>query len=397
MVVADNRTQRAIEPFSYFPRHASAISGLGGPDTSPDPNYCFHTHYQEFKPGVVLLRAKLSGARATEGELAVRVHAYRPNSALDVSLVAGSRTPLNGLDGSDLEIAIRVAAIPGVQYALFGYFSEPSDLVATGLSIVVDELGGDNPEDFISADTARSLFEAASVDMPNRLLADIAPNFVYPVSQSLTVGQIESVEYRGSWPEIPEDGTAVRRWRQAFALQALEAYGMLRTGASGLLVREDGLPVAAAIQAHGCSLVEIQIAHIAGSRPEGSDQNDAHRQMAPADMVNLRGQFDFAVAISSPQWFTDKAAWFNFVVAVVRQVLRGGISVILFDYAAGVTDEFDVGAAQDGFRPRKGDIEQLAMRIISHGSDVAQLSFADGTGTNRAVATVCPFGFIVRR
>jgi len=317
---------------------------------------------------------------------------------MDVSLVAGSRTPLEDLDGSDLEIVVRVAAVPDVQYALFGYFSEPSDLRASGLSIVAEELGGESPEDFISSDTARSFFEATSVDMPNRLMADGEPNFIRPVSQALTTGQIGSAEYAASWLEIPEvDGIPAWRWRQAFALQSLETYGVLRNGANGLLIRNGQLPVASIIAAHGCSLAEIEIADATYSEADGGVGNPGFSHLGPEDIATLRGQFDFVVALSSSHWFVDKPAFVNFVASVVRQVLRGGIAVILFDHVAIADHPDDVGTSRDGFVPQRGDIEQLAVRIISHGSDVAQLSFAEGVGTNRAIMPICPFGLIVRR
>jgi hypothetical protein len=396
--MTENVSTRDIEPFSFFWQHASAIPGLGGTDRSPDPNYCFHTPYHEYRPGIVMFRATIIGAKACYGELAMRVHAFRPDSGFDASLVAGSRTPLNDLDGSNLEIAVRVTAVPGVLYALYGYFSEPSDLEAAGLSIVAEELGGDSPEDYISSDAARSLFEAASVDMPNRLMADNPPRFAHPVSQPLTIGQLESAEYLRSWsqiPVVPSDQPS--RWRQAYALQALEGYGILREGATGLLIAPERLPISAALQGRGCLVTDI----VMGSSPRSEARADASARaesvMAAADIETIRGRFDFLVAISSTEWFADKAGFFGFASAALRQVLRGGIAIILFDYATDVTRRSELPIPPGGFHPHRGEIEQLAMRIISHGSDVAQLSFADGIGNNRAISPTCPFGLIVRR
>jgi hypothetical protein len=392
--MTEHVSTRELEPFSFFWQHASAIPGLGGADRSPDPNYCFHTPYHEYRPGIVIFRAAIIAAKARYGELAVRVHAFRPDSGLDASLVAGNRTPLDELDGSNLEIAVRVAAVPGVQYALFGYFSEPSDLEAAELSILAEELGGDSPDDFISSDTSRSLFEAISVDMPNRLMADNPPHFAHPVSQPLTIGQLESTEYVKNWRQIPvvHDDPAWR-WRQAYALQALDAYAMLRDGARGLMIASERLPVSTIIQAHGCLLTDVIMGGENRVRPDSNTPPLKKALLSPTDIDMIGGQFDFTIAISATEWFADKAAFFGFVSAALRQILRGGIAVFVFDYAVDAS-----GSTRDGgFVPHRGEIEQLAMRIISHGSDVAQLSFADGIGSNRTLMDTCPFGFIVRR
>src|SRR3954449_4167496 len=103
--------RREIEPFSFFLQHASAIPGLGGPNPGPDPNYCFHTPYHEYLPGIVIFRATLLEARASHGELALRVHAFRPESGQNASLVAGARMPLDQLGGESLDVAVRFAAL----------------------------------------------------------------------------------------------------------------------------------------------------------------------------------------------------------------------------------------------------------------------------------------------
>jgi hypothetical protein len=390
--MVDDRTTQEIEPFSYFPTHASAIGGLGGPESGPDPNYCFHTPYLEYRPGVVLVKVRLSSARATEGELAIRVHAYRPDSAFDIALVAGTRVPLVGLDGSDVEVTIRIAAIPNVQYALYGYFSEASDLSAARLSILAEEVGGDGLEDFVSMDMARSLFETASVDFPNRLMADDEPRFAHPVSQPMTTGQIASAEYVRGWPSIPVDGCDhSRRWPQVFALQVLLSFGMLGEGPSGLLMAGSDLPIADTIRARGGLLTELLIRTALVSDSDGGGQRaDA---ILASDVETIGGQFDFVAAITQADWFACKSDFFTFITVTLRRLLRGGIAVFLFDYDTDADRQCARPVGQGGFSPRRGEIEQLALRIISHGSDVAQLSFPEGIGT----MDVCPFGLIVRR
>jgi hypothetical protein len=391
-------SRREIEPFSFFFGHASAIPGLGGADRGPDPNYCFHTPYYEYLPGILLFRVTLVGAKASYGELALRIHAFRPKSGLDASLVAGARSPLTGLNGDDLEIIVRVGVVPGVEYALYGYFSEASDLRASGLTVTVEECGGDSPDDFVSSETARSLFESAAIGTHHRLIADEAPRFACPVSQPLTAGQLAAAEYQQSWPELPDDhdGRALR-WRQAFALQALQTYGMLREGAAGLLMVGEPLPVAAMVRAQGCSLAEARAVNNAAPIAMDSHPRHAVRTIAPAEIGTMGGQFDFLVAITVPDWFVDKRSFFRFVIGALRLLLRGGVGVFLFDFASDRARQPLELKGASGHVPDRCEIEQLAMRIISHGSDVAQLSFGDGIDVNAPIGEICPFGLIVRR
>jgi hypothetical protein len=323
----------------------------------------------------------------------MRVHAYRPDSDLDVSLVAGARLALENLEADDVEVQIRISAIPGVRYALYGYFSEPSDLSTATLSIVAEEFGGASAADYVSPEIVRSLFGGASVDRPNRLIADAAAVFLHPVSQPLTIGQITSADYTTRWSEIPlVDGGHAQRWRQAFALQALDSYGMLREGANGLLVASEDLPIIAALRSRGMFLTFART----GFAPPSRKEDLATYDLAPAELESITGQFDFSIAITQPIWFADKGAFFSFLTAALRQVLPGGLFVMLFDYAA-YSDQDERPTLETGFMPIRRDIEQFVMRIIGHGSDVAQLSFAEGVGNDRVIAAINPFGLIVRR
>lgn len=390
--------RRAIEPFSFFFGHASAIPGLGGSNRGPDPNYCFHTPYHEYQPGIVLFRVTITGAKASHGELAARVHAFRPDSGHDASLVTGSRTPLEGLAGEDLELVVRAPVVPGVQYALYGYFSEASDLRASGLSVTIEECGGDDPNDYVSSDTARSLFESSAIDSHHRLVADGPPCLAHPVSQPLTEDQLQSSEYLKHWLDLPaHTGETGWRWRQVFALQTLQTYGMLRSGPTGLLLTDEPLPLGRLLRAQGCSLAETGVSDVSEAIP--ADGACPHRAGGiPSEEIGpIGGQFDFLIAMTKPDWFVDKAGFHGFVSAGLRRLLRGGIAVFLFDFTRGRGHRSDGLLMSTGHIPDRQEIEQLAMRIISHGSDVAQLSFGVDVDGHGPLAEICPFGLIVRR
>jgi len=391
--MADGSKGREIEPFSYFPGHASAIIGLGGSELGPDPRYCFHTQYQEYRPGTVLFRIRISDARATVGELGIRVHGYRPNSELEIVLVAGARMPLENLGGEDIESVLRIAAIPDVHYAIYGFFSEASDLRASRLTIFADELGGEEGEDFVSDDTMRSLFGVTVTDSPNRLIADGPPTFARPISQFMTGAQLRSVEYQCDWSDVAgQVHDQVARWEQLFALQTLKTYGFLQNGAGGLVVMNEHRPMTDVLQNRGCLIREVGV-----QNGVPADPNWAGRKVIDGDELDqISGQFDFLIAITNPWWFRGKDDIFGFTMAALRKVLRGGLAVFVF--AADIGTEFQPKPEAESlaYLPRIVDIEQLVLRIIGHGSEVAQLNFS-GIDELGAPEGICPFGLIVRR
>jgi len=393
----DDVTRREVEPFSFFSQHASAIPGLGGDERSPDPNYCFHTPYHEYRTGAVIFTVNLAEARASYGELALRVHAFRPDSGENATLVAGNRIPLDDLNLPTLEISVRFSAVPGVLYALFGYFSEPGNLRAAGLTIFAEERGSDNPADFVSSEMARSLFEGKPIDNASRMIADRPPLFVLPLSQPMTAGQLASAEYRNSWPEIGEGVDPAIRWRQAYALQAVEAYGMLQEGASGLLVASEDMPIGGVLRSHGASVTEWRIVPGESTMDEVTGIDLSVPSGSSMNIERLTGQFDFLIALTNANWFRSKDQVFKFVTSMLRHVLRGGVAVFLFDHV-NVQDSRRVqpGGAPD-FPVYRTDIQQLAIRIIAHGSSVAQLKFADTTDSDEATGVSRPYGFVVRR
>jgi len=393
----DDVTRREVEPFSFFSQHASAIPGLGGDERSPNPDYCFHTPYHEYRPGVVIFTVNLAEARASYGELALRVHAFRPDSGENATLVAGNRMPLDGVNVPTLEISVRFSAVPGVLYALFGYFSEPANLRAAGLTIIAEERGNDNPADFVSAETTRSLFEGNAIDDASRVIADGPPHFFLPLSQPMTAGQLASAEYRDSWPEVGTGADPAIRWRQAYALQAVQAYGMLQQGTSGLLVASEDMPIGRVLRSYGGSLTEWRILPGESTIDEVMGMDLSLPSGSPVNIERLTGQFDFLIALTKANWFRSKDQFLTFVTSMLRHVLRGGLAVFLFDHVNTQDSRQGRPGGSPDFPAYRTDIQQLAIRIIAHGSSVAQLKFADPTDSDEAKGVSRPFGFIVRR
>ena len=115
------------------------------------------------------------------------------------------------------------------------------------------------------------------------------------------------------------------------------------------------------------------------------------------NIERLTGQFDFLIALTRANWFRRKDQFFNFVTSMLRHVLRGGVAVFLFDHVNTQDSRQGRPNGVPDFPVYRTDIQQLAIRVIAHGSSVAQLKFADPADSDEAKGVSRPFGFIVRR
>jgi hypothetical protein len=330
---------KRIEPFSFWPAYASAIPGFGGNDAGPDPFYCFHTPYTEFAPGHVAFHLRLSGARATMGELALRVHAYRSDQSSDAMMVSGTRQRLDNLDDQDVDLSVRFLALPGVGYALFGRYSEPADLSVGAIEIAAEELG-DVPgmESGAVAVSARA-DDGAFTDI-NKLCSDGMPSILHPVSQPCTRDQIDSAAFASLWPMIPAPGgDPVVRWSMVVPLQVLDNAGMLKNGSKGLIINAPDPALGAVLRDRGCAVVERSGAGISGE---------------------VGGDCDFAVtyAMSSQDGFGEAGGFSP--EQSIGQVLKGGLAITLSSIDS------------DPHKARNA-AQQIALRLIGRGHGIAQI------------------------
>lgn len=369
--------KRIIEPFVYFPNHASAIPGLGGPHRSPDPNYCFHTHYFGYLPGEVRIHITLQKARATTGELSIRIHGYRPdNQQLGIKLMAAERVLLDGLAGEDHTIVIRFASIPGVHYAAYGYFSAPSDLRAEGIDMIAEERGGDDIENYQEAHAPPTMLTTSELTGVNALVTTNPAQLRYPNSQACTLGQIKSSDFKCLWPRIESHEDPVERWRQLFLLQVLDVFGFLQPGGHALVIGPIAAPIIQVLEDRGCQFLQII--------PDDAKDD--------AQLPSTLGHFDMVICANA---MTAAVAWptlTNFVDHATRRLLGGGLAVLMLDYSFTSTSN-----DREPYGLARSDIERLALRLISHGYDVAQLNFPSGRQADAPVRATVPFGLVVRR
>jgi hypothetical protein len=223
---------REVDPFEYWESHSSAIDGLGGLERSPDPRYCFHTRYHEVREGRARFVLQLTGVRASFGELSMRVHAWKPDTDSNISLVSGARMMLHAEEGGNLELPVYFAPQKGVLYALYGYLSEDSDVTAQALHVAIDE-PEDTGEQF--PEPPRSILamdEAASETRPaNALLHYGRTQIQHPVSQSCTRDQIAELKVN----EREDGDRLLELWSEVACLNALTTYGAVHSGLEGLV------------------------------------------------------------------------------------------------------------------------------------------------------------------
>jgi hypothetical protein len=370
--------RRLVEPFTYFREHASAIAGLGGRSRSPNPNYCFHTNYFEYRSGVVVFHVFVQHARASHGEMEIRVHGYRPdNPDLGIKLVTGTRVTLTDINQDTLAIQLRIAAIPGVHYALFAHYTEPSDLRASAIDIEAEESGGEGgeDEDYNEGPAPDTTLNVVRPELASSLVARRQATLSMPGSQACTRAQLESEMFANCWPQIGSGETVIERWRQIYALEMLRHLGFLSGGGSVLLLGAAPASFEDVLHAQDC-LVALR------SSEEVAD---------PALVLTSAGYFDIVICLDVSRYCKSREDVADFIKMALRRLMRGGTAVFIFDYANVSSPEDDPAVL------RREHIEQIALRLIGHGSTLVQLAFPSGVKSDIAPSDRVPFGLTVRR
>lgn len=355
---------KTLDPFSFWPNYSSAMPGFGGLDSSPDPFYCFHTTYHEFKPGLVSLNVQLSGTRASKGELEFRVNGYRADAGMDAILVAGARVSLENVE-DEIDVLLNVAALPGVTYAIFCRHTEPSDLSIEDIVITAEETGDDDLSAYVTHHVGTSRYGTPRIDQLSTLVGDSEPSLTFPCSQPMTISQMDD---DGFWAGAPPALAALHdpadRWRNAFVYQTMRIFGFLAHGATGLLTTERESPLSALLLEKGCLVGTLEPGQAAG----------------PIDFViEMRVSFDH-----------ESVDLANHVLRAIRTVSRGGLGIFTFNYLR--RDYEDLSATI----PTQQMIQRATLRIIGHGCDVAQLRFPMDNRQEDPLGGQTPFGLIVR-
>lgn len=351
-------TIRAINPFSYFVEHASQLRGFGGERPSPDPQYCFHTRYEAVRPGRAIYWLNLLGAQATQGELTVRVHAFRPDFGGSPLLAAGSRIDLQSRQRQELVTAIPFHAINGVEYALYAFFSEPTDLSVDQIEVLLEEPEGDDEIELTAPlSILAGPITAQEAGPATGLTHHGAVEMDRPVSQDCT------------WEQLGAGHSITARmayWREAVCIASISAYDINLPDLCGWVVGE-----------MDDSMRETLVAR----RFAVSFRNDAPGREG--------GEFaDFILWPRGPRPDGDAPTRWAELHAWLERLKIGGFAIVVLRYWPDDTRSDTLS---------RNEIRQWAFRLIGLGYSIAPLAFAGRKDLVLDQDGTAACAFIVRR
>lgn len=368
--------EQMLDPFSYHPGKASAIRGLGGAEPDPDPAYAFHTDYVSVAEGPCHFTVRFEGLEAKLGTLLLRVHMYVDVANPRVLLSNSLRIQFNRLLLAGGETSIRFDGFHGVKFGLYGAVLGETDALATGLSVTLDRPLGAMPLDNPAAELRNSSYGQDATRAEPTLITLAPPTLAAPVAQAGTSPQLREPVFRDWAAQLDLKRAPDRtRWAAAYVLQALRTYGMLQPGAAGLAFAAEPAPVAHAIERLGI-------------RCEAAALPDTAEAL-PGPLVN----FDFLWTID--MLGADGVAGAATLGEALMRCLRpGGIAVHVLPFLPGLAQRAPEGETAATFR--RGDVERLALTMISRKFEAAQLKIDHG----RAIldqAGVGAFGMVFRK
>ena len=369
-----------LDPFSYHPRAASIIQGLGGDERHPDLTYAFHTDYVLVDEGPRQFTVRFDGLSAKVGTLQLRVHMFVEDTNPRILLANTTRIQFNRLLQLGSETSIRFDGFKRVKFALHGAVLGQTDASATGLTITVDGAGAGDDADEVVAEVRNTDFGLSTTQAVTSLISLAPPTFAYPVGQAATPAQTLEPAYAEWSGRLRLDTASARsQWSTAYVLQVLRAYGMLQPGARGLGFGPHADAVAHAVNGAGAEAVMELLP-------------DMHERL-PGNLVN----FDFLWSIDDIARSGVHEA-FGYCEALMKCLRPGGLAVHVLPFVPGL-DQRASGGGEPVFR--RGDVERLALTMISRGFETSEvrINWADAiVGESPTVGTdVSAFGLVFRK
>lgn len=377
-----------LDPFEFHGHPQSCIAGLGGSAPLPDPTYAFHTLYVPVARGHAHFNVKFTNLDARRGSLILRVHMLPDGANAVAEMVTSHRIQLNWLANHGGATYVRFEAFRGARYSLMGVVPDQLDASADDLSIVLDRPATE--EDLASAGGAG---EAQSTAFGSETIKPVAvplllsldrPSFIHPVSQPCTSRQMREAALSSrvkTLGDVPAD--RVGTWQIAYALQALERYGMLQPFARGLVLGDARPSLIDALSAAGTLCL-----HVALQR-DGSGGTSS-----TIDPLALPGElfaFDFLLSIRGTDALDDAKVAVAFIEHGMECLRPGGLAVYVVAYHPEPAALSIVAFDRNG-------LEQIALSLISRGHQVARVKPpVPSLDLEMGIDTAVPFGLIIRR
>jgi len=380
-----------LDPFGFFLGAASRIKGLGGTSPSSDPEYAFHTPYVEAAPGRAKFTVRFDGLSAKNGTLVLRVHMLPTAPGGRASMVNSERIALNRLIHKDSEISIGFEGFHDVTFAVAGSVQGETDAAADGLTILLDRPADPNFRPTHLVEAKGTAYGNAPVRAAPFLLSTAPPTLASPVTQVATAPQLREPVAGGWLARLrPKGNSGPEHWRRVYTLEVLRRYGMLQEGAVGLGFEPSPSGVPAVLAAMRTKIVaafpsrpghpldaDILKRDLSGRAPCDKALFDANVTVRiaswrriPEDLVN----FDFLWSARANERLYSVAAATRFVEAAMHCLRPGGLAVHVMSY------DLSPGGrsipSTDRILLQQGDIERIALLLVSRGHQVAQFKIA---------------------
>ena len=406
----DSRSTLAIDPFGAALHLSSRIGGLGGPYAGDDPSYVFGTAPVRPALGRVVFTVRFHELSATCGTLLLQVTAVSAHPGTHPMPMKTMAVPLADLAAAGGMQTMEIYCRRNMHYAITGNIYDETDAAASGLTVTFDsqveeDVGAQDHGDFL-VDLALGDGDSEPIGSTGRLVALDPPSLVHPASQGWTNDQFSHPPF-AEWMAVlrrPAEPT-LANWVDAYTLQSLRRYGALRNGASGLGFGVMGQSLPALMASFGCQI--LATARHEDDLPD-ADPGLALEELLRPDLcppstffdrvhfttINLGALpeglsgFDFVWSVGIADSCSTAAEFSQFVVGSMGCLKSGGTAVHLFRLAGG-----DAPQGLGGLFLARTDIERVALLLVSHGHEVAQLKFARGPHT----AAPVPYGIVTRR
>jgi hypothetical protein len=380
-----------LDPFGFHPEAASRIKGVGGHGPTADPDYAFHTAYVEAAPGRAKFTVRFDNLQAKSGTLMLRVHMVSSEPGARARMVNSERIALNRLIATGGEISIMFEGFRDVSFALVGQIHGETDASAEGLTVTLDRPADPNARADYGAEARGTAYGRTPLRPAPFLLSKAPPSLADPVTQVATGDQLREAA-AGVWMARlrPKGTSGPEHWRKVYTLQALRRYGMLEEGALGLGFERSASGIPAALAAMGTKVVAAfpirsgtqpkpaalkrDLADRAPCSAAAFEANVSARvaswRRIPADLVN----FDFLWSARANEILFSVAATAKFVEQAMACLRPGGLAVHTFSYD--LTPSGRKTPSTERILLQQGDIERIALLLVSRGHEVAQFKIA---------------------
>lgn len=406
-----------LDPFAFHAGAASRIQALGGTNAPPIPEYAFHTPYVEAAVGQATFTVRFHGLTAKSGTLVLRVHMLSIEPGARSRMVNSERIALNRLVQLGGELSISFEGFHDVVFGLLGIVSGETDAAAAGITVTLDHPADPTARRDFGVEAKGTAYGKTPLTPAGSLLSTMLPTLADPVSQIATDAQLREPTAGGWMARLrPQGRSGVEHWRKVYTLQVLRRYGMLEQGAVGLGFEPSpsGVPAAlAAMRAHVVAAFPSRPGHplntekikqdLGGRAPCDEavfDESVSVRVVSwrriPEDLVN----FDFVWSARANEQLYSVAAAAQFVEDAMACLRPGGLAVHTMSY------DLSPGGrsipSSERILLQQGDVERLALVLVSRGHEVAQFRFDPGgailaEGANHGVTHRTMVGLIARK